>query len=105
VRFQFTGAGEALSLTNPLPNGLGTPTGLSASHGTLQYNAATRTILWSGAPPAGAVVSLSYVVPVVAQGRQTLNHTATLTSPSGASQAGVTLVVNGETLYLPLLTR
>jgi len=101
----FNGIGQNLTLTDMLPNGLGAPIGLNASSGQAQYNPATRTITWTGAPVSGLAVTLTYSTMVQASGRQALINQAQLLLPDGSSTAQASVIVDGSLLFLPLARR
>lgn len=101
----FNGMGQNLTLTDTLPIGLGAPIVMNASSGQAQYNPATRTITWSGAPASGQAVTLTYSVLVQVSGRQTLINQAQLQLPDGSSTAQASVIVDGALLFLPLARR
>jgi hypothetical protein len=102
---QWSGNGQALSLTDTLPAGLSSPNGLSVNVGSVQYSAATRQVTWSGTPAVGQIVTLTYNAIAQISGPQALTNTAQLTGSAGSSSASATLYVDGIEGFLPLVRK
>lgn len=101
----WSGVGQAMSLTDTLPDGLSEPSALEASFGSASYNPATRTISWSGSPATGQAVTLSYTVIVQVSGPLSLQNTAILTSPLGDSSSSAILCIDCLTSFLPYIRK
>jgi len=102
---QWSGNGDALSLVDQLPDGLGAPSGLSVTSGSAQYTPATHQVSWSGSPAAGQVVTLTYSVTVQASGPLALTNTAQLNGDAGSSSASALIIVDGFESFLPFIRR
>jgi hypothetical protein len=101
----WSGVGQAMSLVDTLPEGLGDPSTLEASSGAASYDAGSRQITWSGTPATGQAVTLSYTVMVQVSGPRSLQNTATLSSPLGTSSSTATLCIDCMTSYLPYIRK
>ncbi len=102
---QWSGNGDALSLVDQLPDGLGAPSGLSVTSGSAQYTPATHQVSWSGSPADGQVVTLTYTVTVQASGPLALTNTAQLNGDAGSSSASALIIVDGFESFLPFIRR
>jgi hypothetical protein len=102
----WLGTGQALTMTDTLPDGLGVPGSLNASAGSVSYAAGARQVLWTGAPATGQAVTVTFHSPVQIDGPALLRNTAVLTS-GGASSSSATalIIVGGYSAYLPLMTK
>jgi hypothetical protein len=101
------GDGQALTLTDQLPDGVSPP--LSHTPGLVYTH---HRLTWTGAPALGERVTLTYVVSTIAPSgtipwpSAALWNRATLTSTNGwTSTAGVLVLVNPGEVYLPLVLR
>jgi hypothetical protein len=101
----WSGTGQALSLTDVIPAGLGAPTELTANAGAASYNAGTRQVSWSGTPSDGQSVTLTYNAMVQTNGPLMLQNTATLTGGSTPSTSTASVCVDCKTVYLPNISR
>jgi hypothetical protein len=101
----WLGTGQALTMTDTLPDGLGVPASLSASAGSVSYSSGARQVTWTGAPAAGQAVTVTFHTPVQIDGPSALRNTAVLTAGGGAASSDTaTVLVGAHRVYLPSLT-
>lgn len=97
----MAGSGQAITLTDDLPDGVSSP--LYRSPG-LTYT--DHRVQWTGAPAAGSQVTLTYVVTVTAPSRTALWNRAVLAQADGQTDTAAALVlVDPARVYLPLVCR
>jgi hypothetical protein len=95
------GSGQALTLVDALPAGVGAPLARSP---TLAYT--PHRLTWSGAPDTGESVVLTYTVPISAPSRTALRNNVALTQDGDlADTASALVLVDPLQAYLPLVTR
>jgi uncharacterized repeat protein (TIGR01451 family) len=95
------GSGQALTLTDALPAGVGAP--LTHSPG-LTY--APHRLLWTGNLAAGVPVTLTYAVTTTTSSRTILRNEAVLTQTDGLTSTATSIVfVDPLRVYLPLILR
>jgi hypothetical protein len=102
----WLGTGQALTMADTLPDGLGAPGPLNASDGSVSYDPGARQVRWTGAPTAGQVVTVTIHTSVQIDGPSTLRNTAVLTA-EGASTSSDTavIIVGGYSVHLPLMIK
>jgi len=102
----LVGSGQALTVTDVLPAGLGEPGTPTASSGTVGYVPGARRIEWTGAPTVGQVVNIVFTAPVVISGPVAIRNTANLTAADGVTgTASATAVVDPMNVHLPLIIK
>ncbi len=102
----WLGTGQALTMTDTLPGGLGTPTSIKASSGGISYDSGARQVIWTGTPSAGQAVTVTYRTPVQISGPLALHNTAILTANGAfASSDTASIIVGARIVYLPLVTK
>jgi len=102
----LVGSGRALTLVDPLPEGVGAPGPIQATVGTASYNSASRRVEWNGTPDAGQEVTIAFSVTVTATGPLALKNTATLTDPVvGSTTASALVIANALRVHLPVILR
>jgi hypothetical protein len=102
----WPGTGQALTMTDTLPNGLSNPGTMSASDGQVEYHSGTRQVVWTGTPAAGQVVTVTFPATVQIGGPLALRNTAVLTADGeAASSDTATILIDGYYVYLPLVTK
>lgn len=100
----WTGTGEAQSLTDQLPSGLSAPSNLQASTGNVSYS--SHQIDWSGTPGQGEVVNITYQTTVLATGPVVLVNDASLSENGNPiSSDHFSLFVDPLQVFLPLISR
>ncbi len=100
------GDGRPMTLTEPLAPGVGTPTLITVTSGTVAYVASMRRITWTGAPPFSRATILTYSVPLLINGCVAISNTAVLTAADGTVRRASTVVIaNPRRIYLPLVLR
>lgn len=103
---RLVGSGRALTLVDPLPEGVGAPGPIQATAGTASYNSASRRVEWTGTPDAGQEVTIAFSVTVTATGPLALKNTATLTDPVvGSTTASALVIANALRVHLPVILR
>jgi hypothetical protein len=102
----WLGTGQALTMTDTLPDGLGAPGSLNATDGSVGYDPGARQVTWTGTPATGQAVTVTFHTPVQIDGPLALRNTAVLTA-EGASTSSDTaaIIVGGYSVYLPLMTK
>jgi hypothetical protein len=106
--FRFTGTGIPLTLTNTLPEELGTPQNLAVSGSDVvpQYDPATHRLTWQASPAADETITLQYVAMISTSETKSLVNTIHLTDADGyAVTESVSVLVNAVHCYLPLISR
>ena len=100
------GSGQALTLTDTLPDGLSAPLFVTSTMGDIGYNAGQRRIWWTGLPAISQVVTVTYSAAAQATGPRAIFNTAVLSDTSGivASDTAV-IIVDGYMVFLPLILR
>jgi hypothetical protein len=102
----WLGTGQALTMTDTLPNGLSHPGAINASSGSAQYNSGARQVVWTGTPAAGQAVTVTFPATVQVDGPLALRNTAILTADSEvASSDTATIFVGGYNVHLPLVMK
>jgi len=102
----WPGTGQALTMTDTLPNGLSDPGTMSASDGNVEYQPGARQVLWTGTPAAGQIVTVTFPATVQVGGPLALRNTAVLTADGqAASSDTATILIDGYHGYLPLVTK
>jgi hypothetical protein len=102
----WLGSGQLLTTTDTLPNGLSAPGPISASSGDAIYDPVERQVVWTGMPPAGQAVTVTFPVTVQVDGPLALRNTATLTANDTHMSSDTALViVDGYSTYLPLIMK
>jgi hypothetical protein len=93
-RLDLVGSGYPLTLTDTLPAGVSSPTGLKVSGTSTvpNYDSERQRLTWTDTPPFGQHVHISYTVKIVTGQRQALKSVAEL------REAGVEPVVATETV-------
>ncbi len=95
-----------VTMTNTIPANVTYAGNLSSSSGTPQYGLGTVT--WAGIVPRGSIVTVSYdvaVEPSVTTPTPIIN-TATINDGLGnILERSLTLIANGEALYLPIVAK
>jgi hypothetical protein len=100
----WLGTGQALTMTDTLPNGLSNPGAIIASSGNANYNPGVRQVVWIGTPSAGQAVTVTFLATVQISGPLFLHNTAALIADSGvASSDTATILIDGRRVYLPLV--
>jgi hypothetical protein len=104
---RFAGTGEALSLTDTMPDGVSSPDifALEGTTVTPTYNSAQHRLTWSDTPPAGQAVTISYGVTITTSDRRTLRNNLNLVDAAGTRAASATILANPEVYFLPLVLR
>jgi hypothetical protein len=100
------GSGQPMTLTDNLPALISAPKSLQATSGNASYDVGLRRVLWTGTIAAGAPVTLTFPVEVLATQPQVISNTALLVDAAGGSTTSTaSFVANGDEVYLPLLRR
>ncbi len=104
---RFVGTGKALTLTDTLAAGVSSPDSfvLEGTRVVPTYNNAQHRLTWSDTPPAGQTVTISYVVTIAVSDGRTLRNSVNLVDADGTRTASVTVQVNPEASFLPLILR
>ena len=101
----WSGAGQALTMTDTLPNGLSDPASIIASSGSVNYNPGTRQVVWTGTPSADQAVTVTFLATVQIDGPLALHNTAVLAADDETvSSDTATILIDGHRVYLPLAT-
>jgi len=104
----FFGSGNALTLTDTLPLGVGTPGNfeLEGTTVTPAYDSNHHRLTWSDTPTAGQEAAIRYTTIITASDHRVLVNTAELIEAGGkASTATAIVIANPELVYLPLILR
>jgi hypothetical protein len=102
----WLGSGQPLTMTDALPTGLSAPSTLDASAGSASYDPAARRVTWTGTPDDGQAVTVTFAVGVQINGPTALHNTALLTASGQlVASATATIIIDGHSLYLPLVQR
>jgi hypothetical protein len=104
---RFAGTGEALSLTDTMPDGVSAPDNFTLEGTTVTptYNSAQHRLTWSDTPPAGQAVTIRYGVTITTSDRRTLRNNLNLVDAAGTRAASATILANPEVYFLPLVLR
>jgi hypothetical protein len=102
----WLGTGQPLTTTDTLPNGLSAPGPISASSGNTDYDPVTQQVIWTGTPPAGQAVTVTFHVTVQIDGPLALRNTVTLAA-NGMHMSSDTalIIVDGYPIHLPLIMK
>ena len=103
---QIAGDGATTTLSDPLPAGgtlAGGPTTSPASVPPAVNNGGT--IAWSGTPPSGTVVTISYSATVDTATIGSIANTATIARGSAQKQLTAILIANPRQGFLPITRR
>ena len=97
---------ETVSLTDTIPTGLTyVPGSLMATSGTVDDSSAP-TLYWNGLLTPTPTVTLTYAVTVNSEETQVLTNSVVITAPRQPSLTrSATVIINGHTIYLPLVFR
>jgi uncharacterized repeat protein (TIGR01451 family) len=103
--FTITGPGTALQFSDPLPSGLEYVAGSATAGAT--YDAASRTIRWSGSPPSGQAVTITFRAQVSTSSPLAVANQATITDGRTSASASPSLLINGYRfeIFLPTILR
>lgn len=101
------GSGQAMTLTNDLPNLVSAPLKLTTVGGNAAtYSVQSHRVSWSGTVASGVPVTIAFPVTVMALTPVALNSTTILTdSQTGVTTSTTTLIANGRRLFLPLIRK
>ncbi len=102
----WLGTGQALTMTDTLPDGLSAPGLLNASAGSVSYDPGARQVMWTGAPTIGQAVTVTFHTSVQIGGPLAVRNTAVLTSEGAfTSSDTAAIIVGGYSVYLPLMIK
>ncbi|MBI5566722.1 MAG: DNRLRE domain-containing protein [Chloroflexi bacterium] len=98
------GTGSALTLTDNLPAGVSAPGVIQTiGGGSAAYTA--HRVTWTGAPAAGSAVTVTFPVTVLAATSTAINNAASLSTATATFTSTAMLIVNGVSVWLPVLVR
>jgi hypothetical protein len=102
----WLGTGQPMTMTDTLPNGLSDPGPISHSSGQASHDPVARQVVWTGTPTVGQAVTVTFPVTVQVDGPLALRNTAILTASNEyVSSATASTIVDGHSLYLPLVIK
>jgi hypothetical protein len=100
------GSGQVMTLTDNLPNLVSAPKSLQTTAGTASYSAGLHRVTWYGTLAAGAPVTITFPVEVLASGPQVIINTVQLVdAAAGTTTSTAVFIANGRKVYLPLVRR
>jgi uncharacterized repeat protein (TIGR01451 family) len=97
---------ETIRVTDTVPIGLGyVPNSFTATLELIDVGSAP-TLRWSGVISDTPIVTLTYAVTVTTASSQTISNTAVIAGEAiGTLQRRATIIVNGRTVFLPLIRK
>ena len=103
---QVLGSGQALTVTDILPEEVSHALRYNASDGSVGYDRAARAVTWTGSPSVGQTVLITYPVTVTQEGTYAIINTAHLTVANGSRYtASSTVIVEPRRCLLPCVLR
>jgi len=103
---RLRGNGQAITMTDSLPLGLSDPLALTATEGTVTYNAQSRRVEWEGSPASDTMVEVVIPVSVTTGETQEITNTAALTYTADlVTTATSTFLANPFRAYLPFVLK
>ncbi len=101
---ELFGDDRPLTLTLPLPAGMGAPTTMEADFGALSYDDAARTLRWTGTLPFTRTAHITTAATIETTRCVALSSTALLTADDGTvRQVALVAIANPQRLYLPII--
>jgi len=99
------GSGNALTLTDDLPNTVSAPGGIQVlGGGTAGYNAGAHRVQWTGTPAAGQKITVTFPVTVLAENPIAIVNRVTLLDGSSSSASDTAIVIaNAYQVALPII--
>lgn len=95
----------AIQVTDVVPVGMTfVPGSLTATIGTSDGRAAP-VLVWSGIPSQTSAVTISYAVAITETKTRSIENIAVISAPFGTLQRKAVVIVNGYSIYLPLVLR
>ena len=93
-------------MTDSLPLGLSDPLAITATEGTVTYNAQSRRVEWEGSPNSDTTVEIVIPLSVTTDETQVLINTAVLTYTADfATTDTSTFIANPFWTYLPFVLK
>jgi len=103
---RLRGNGQAITMTDSLPLGLSDPLAITATEGTVIYNAQSRRVEWEGSPATDTMVEVVIPVSVATDETQEITNTAVLTYTADfVTTATSPFLANPFRAYLPLVLK